>query len=104
MNVDEVRRIIRPYQIVTSRTHPAIMYSPDLSEWYFNRMLGLGDKEHNRRLREEREKKRPAITNTNEEIALWNIWIYYQKDIIRKMQLQAQKGNGGFANNETDLE
>lgn len=26
LNVDEVRRIRRPYQIVTSRTHPAIMY------------------------------------------------------------------------------
>ncbi|TCX53628.1 VirD4-like conjugal transfer protein, CD1115 family [Dehalobacter sp. 14DCB1] len=104
LNVDEVRRIVRPYQIVTSRTHPAIMYSPDLSQWYFNQMLGLGDKEHNRRLREERENQRPVITDTNGELALWNIWIYYQKDIVRKMQQQAQKGNGGFANNETDLD
>ena len=104
LNVDEVRRIVRPYQIVTSRTHPAIMYSPDLSQWYFNKMLGLGDKEHNRKLREERENKRPIITNTKAELALWNIWIYYQKDIVRKMQQQAQKGNGGFANNETDLD
>ena len=67
-------------------------------------MLGLGDKEHNRKLREERENKRPIITNTKAELALWNIWIYYQKDIVRKMQQQAQKGNGGFANNETDLD
>lgn len=104
LNVDEVRRIVRPYQIVTCRTHPAMMYSPDLSQWYFNKMLGLGDKEHNRRLREEKENKRPVITNTHEEIVLWNIWIYYQKDIIRKMQQQAQKGNGGFVNNETDLD
>lgn len=104
LNVDEVRRIVRPYQVVTSRTHPAIMYSPDLSQWYFNKMLGLGDKEHNRKLREERENKRPIITNTKAELALWNIWIYYQKDIVRKMQQQAQKGNGGFANNETDLD
>ena len=78
---DEVRRVSRPYQIVTSRTHPAMMYSPDLSQWYFNKMLGLGDPEHNRRVREERERKRPVITNPNEEIELWNIWVFYQKDI-----------------------
>lgn len=44
--------------------------------------------EHNRRLREEREKKRPVITDTRQEIALWNIWIYYQKDIMRRLAQQ----------------
>jgi type IV secretion system protein VirD4 len=88
LNTDEVRRVKRPYQIVTSRTHPALMYAPDLSEWYFNKMLGLGDEEHNRKLREEREQKRPIITDTSKEITLWNIWIYYQKDIMRKLQQQ----------------
>jgi type IV secretion system protein VirD4 len=88
LNSDEVRRVKRPYQIVTSRTHPALMYAPDLSEWYFNKMLGLGDEEHNRKLREERESKRPVITDTSKEITLWNIWIYYQKDIMRKLQQQ----------------
>lgn len=89
LNVDEVRRVARPYQIITSRTHPAMMFSPDLSQWYFNKMLGLGDKEHNRRLREERENKRSVITDTGGEIALWNIWVYYQKDILRKLQQKA---------------
>ena len=104
LNVDEVRRVSRPYQIVTSRTHPAIMYSPDLSEWYFNKMLGLGDKEHNRRLREEREQKRPVVTNVGKEIALWNIWVYYQKDIMRKLQQKAAEGKGQSASNETDMD
>jgi type IV secretion system protein VirD4 len=104
LNVDEVRRIARPYQIVTSRTHPAVMYSPDLSQWYFNQMLGLGDEEHNRMLREERELKRPVITNVNEEIVLWNIWVYYQKDIMRKLQQKAAENKGGFTSNENEMD
>ncbi len=95
LNTDEVRRVKRPYQIVTSRTHPALMYAPDLSEWQFNQMLGMGDEEHNRKLREERERKRPVITDISQEIALWNIWIYYQKDIIRKLQQQKAATGGG---------
>jgi type IV secretion system protein VirD4 len=99
LNVDEVRRVARPYQIITSRTHPAMMYSPDLSQWQFNTMLGLGDKEHNRKLREERENKRPIITDVSKPVILWNVWIYYQKDIMRKAE--AEKGGGGkFKNND----
>ena len=30
-------------------------------------MLGLGDKEHNRRVREERERRRPVLTSVKEE-------------------------------------
>ena len=48
LNTDEVRRVKRPYQIITSRDHPAMMYAPDLSKWLFNQMLGMGDMEHNR--------------------------------------------------------
>ena len=58
LTVDEVRLISRPYNLVTSRCNPAIMYCPDLSEWSFNKMLGLGDEEHNRRVREIREGRR----------------------------------------------
>jgi type IV secretion system protein VirD4 len=96
LNTDEVRRVARPYQIVTSRTHPAMMYAPDLSEWQFNRMLGLGDKEHNRKLRKERENKRPIITDVTKPVILWNIWVFYQKDIMGKAERE-QKG-GGFLN------
>lgn len=97
---DEVKRVARPYQIVTSGSFPAMMYSPDLSEWYFNAMLGLGDKEHNRKLREERENKRAVITDVNAEISLWNIWIYYQKDIMR--QLQSKGGVAGAGDSVED--
>ena len=96
LNTDEVRRVKRPHQIITSRDHPAMMYAPDLSQWMFNKMLGLGDMEHNRRLREEREQKRPIITDTKQEIALWNIWIYYQKDIMRRLSQQKGAMGGGL--------
>ncbi len=69
LNTDEVRRVKRPHQIITSRDHPAMMCA-DLSQWMFNKMLGLGDMEHNRRLQEEQEQKRPIITDTKQEIAL----------------------------------
>lgn len=92
LNTDEVRRVKRPFQIITSRNHPAMMYSPDLSLWNFNKMLGLGDEEHNRRVREERENKRPVITDTKQEIVLWNIWVYYQKDIMRRLAQQKTAG------------
>lgn len=92
LTTDEIRRVSRPYQIVVSRSHPAMMVSPDLSKWYFNRMLGLGDKEHNRRLREERERKRSVLTDSSGEIPLWNIWVYYIKDLQMKEERQSQPG------------
>ncbi|MBU8711128.1 type IV secretory system conjugative DNA transfer family protein [Brevibacillus parabrevis] len=107
LTVDEVRRVARPYQIVISRSHPAMMFSPDLSEWSFNTMLGLGDKEHNRQVREERERKRPVRTDTRKEVKLWNIWIYYQKDIARQMEekrLQEATGGNSFFGPNSDME
>lgn len=89
---DEIRRVSRPYQIVISRSHPAMMVSPDLSQWYFNQMCGLGDKEHNRKVREERERKRPVLTSTKADIPLWNIWVYYTKDLQMKEEKQKQQG------------
>lgn len=86
LTIDEVRRISRPYQMVMSRSYPAMMKSPDLSQWYFNKILGLGDKEHNRKVREEREKKRPVVTKELKSMPLWNIWAYYKKDIMLKEQ------------------
>jgi len=50
----------------------------------------MGDEEHNRRLRQEREEKRPILTDTTQEIDLWGIWVYYQKDIMRRLAQQQQ--------------
>ena len=88
LTTDEIRRVSRPNQIVVSRSFPAMMNAPDLSEWYFNKMLGLGDKEHNRRVREERQAKRPVLSKFEGEIPLWNIWVYYTKDLQLKEERQ----------------
>lgn len=74
LTTDEIHRISRPNQIVIGRSHPALMTAPDLSQWQFNKMLGLGDEEHNRQVREERERKRKIVTDIKQEIHLWEIW------------------------------
>ncbi|MFQ9979663.1 VirD4-like conjugal transfer protein, CD1115 family [Clostridium cadaveris] len=74
---DEIRLISRPYSLITSRNNPAIMYSPDLSAWEFNKMFGLGDKEHNRKVRELRQNRRKSRNITMSDMELWGIWLYY---------------------------
>ena len=74
---DEIRLISRPYSLVTSRNNPVVMHSPDLSQWIFNKMFGLGDKEHNRRVRELRENRRKLRNSTMLDMDLWGIWLYY---------------------------
>jgi type IV secretion system protein VirD4 len=69
--------ISRPFCLVTSRNNPAIMYAPDLTKWHFNKMFGLGNKEHNRKLRERREERRIQRTANINEMDLWGVWIYY---------------------------
>ena len=78
LTVDEIRLIKRPNVLVTSRTHPAIMEAPDVAKCHFNQLFGMGDKEHNRRIREEREQERPQRESKN-TIDTWNIWEYYSQ-------------------------
>ncbi|QNK42220.1 VirD4-like conjugal transfer protein, CD1115 family [Caproicibacter fermentans] len=94
LTTDEIRRIQRPAQTVIGRSHPAMMNAPDLSKWHFNRMCGLGDKEHNRKVREVREAARPVLSKIADEISLWNIWVYYAKDLQLK---EAQQKSRAFA-------
>ncbi len=77
LTVDEIKLISRPYILITSRTHPAIMKSPDLSKWQFNKLFGLGSKEHNRKIREYRQSKRNERASIN-EIDTWNIWEFHK--------------------------
>ena len=80
---DEVGKIKRPYSLITSREYPAILNAPDLSKWYFNQMLGLGDPEHNRKVREERENRRPVRT-CDGTLKLWGIWENYTGTPMRE--------------------
>lgn len=74
---DEILRIERPYVLIlNSGNYPAIIKIPDLSKWKYNKLLGLGNKEHNRKLRERREKERPK--RDLKKMQLWKIWIEYR--------------------------
>lgn len=70
---EEVKEIKRPYTLVMPIGTPAIMYAPDLSQWYFNKLFGMGDEEHNKRLRVKRQSQRRKH-NISQEIELWGIW------------------------------
>ena len=56
------------------------MYAPDISQMYFNEILGLGDKEHNRMVREIRENRRKQRTIKGGEMNLWGIWEFYNNE------------------------
>lgn len=73
---DEVSRIKRPEVLVLSVNYPAIMNAPDISKTVFAKMYGMGDKEHDRQLRMERENRR-SLKNNIKEMELWGVWEKY---------------------------
>lgn len=90
---EEIGRIQRPYSLVMTDTHPAIMYAPDLSKWSFNKLLGLGSKKHNQKIRLEREKERSEHEREhNTRMQLWGVWNIWKRHIdILIAQQEAQK-------------
>lgn len=74
---DEILRIERPYVLViNSGNYPAITKIPDLSKWYYNTLLGLGDEIHNRKIRADRENARKI--HELSKMKLWGIWNEYK--------------------------
>lgn len=73
----ELGTLKRPYQIVISDGEPAVMYSPDLDKWLFNKMLGLGNTEHNAQFIAQFQKSRRDRANSNADVALWCVWNEY---------------------------
>jgi Type IV secretory pathway, VirD4 components len=73
---DEVRMIDRPYSLVISREHPCMMYAPDISKTIFNKLFGMGGKEHNRQLQQRRGEKRKQRSG-DIQMELWGIWNKY---------------------------
>ena len=78
LDVAELKRIRRPYQLVMSRSDPAVLYAPDISQTPFNTLLGMGNQEHNRRLLLKRCSTRPIHPT---ELRFWGIWEPYISDI-----------------------
>ncbi len=86
LNADEIMKIKRPYQLVLSAYPPAVMRSPDISEWQFNTMLGLGSKQHNAKLIELDENSRPERGSSATQQLLWKPW----EKILRDSDTQAE--------------
>lgn len=69
LTTEEIQRIRRPYQLVTSRADPVMMYAPDISKTFFNTMFGMGSKRHNQKLQKYRNSLRPSRTPT---VSYWD--------------------------------
>ena len=63
LTTQEIGRLKRPHQIVMGNCGSKVSYAPDLSNWSFNKMLGLGNEKHNKKVREHREKNRITIND-----------------------------------------
>lgn len=70
---EEVKELKRPYSLVMPSGPPAIMNAPDLSQWYFNTLFGMGDEDYNKKLRVECQGQRTKH-NVSQKIDLWGIW------------------------------
>lgn len=93
---DEVGKLQRPYSLVMSDADPAIMYAPDLSQYAMNEFLGMGDEEHNNRLRQrkaEEHKKNERPHNSKMELwGIWNVWKrHIDAQILKQQKEKAAK-------------
>lgn len=74
---DEILRFENPYALILqSGQFSAKVEIPDLSKLSFNKMLGLGNEEDNRLIRERVENNRKKLCI--EDIKLWKIWEDYK--------------------------
>lgn len=95
---EEILRINRPYLLVMcSGINPAITQAPDLSRWYFNKMLGLGDMEHNAKVRRvlQNARKQQAVSVP----PIWNIaelTLQKKEEKAKEEQLKRQQERRGF--------
>ncbi len=92
LTTDEILRIERPYLLVMcSGLSPLMSYSPDLSRWTFNEMLGLGNKSWNTKVREYRENHRKI--RKIKQLQLWNIAEQTKqfKKILEQKKLMEEK-------------
>ena len=79
---DELKKIKRPYSLIITDDVNAITYSPDLSQWKFNKWFGLGDEAHNQQVRMQRRAARHQC-DISTETPLWGIWNVFG-DMIRE--------------------
>lgn len=87
---EEVAKIKRPYQLVTSRVDPAVMFCPDISKTIFQGIFGLGNPDHNRQLIAKRQTRRPS------QPANVNYWTDCWNDCIAMLQATANNNENEY--------
>lgn len=71
----ELQRLQRPYILVMHEGDNKVSQNPDISKWSCNKMLGLGNKRHNTKLREFRENNRPILNDVSKPTDYEGLWI-----------------------------
>ena len=85
LTADEVLRMSNPYAaLMLGGENPFISYLPDMSQTVFNEINGMGDEQHNVRLRIEREKAREERKIC--QSVLWDIWNKYNEEDIEEQE------------------
>lgn len=89
---DEVLMIENPYALVmVSGKPPAITTIPDISKMYFSKINGMGSKEHNQKLRIDRENAR--VERPIKPIKIWNIWDKQTEEEVPRMKVEVIQDN-----------
>lgn len=89
---DEVLMIENPYALVmVTGKPPAITTIPDISKMHFNKINGMGSKEHNQKLRIERENAREE--RPIKPIKIWSIWDKQTKEEMPRMKVEVIQDN-----------
>lgn len=103
---DEFGKINRPYQLILTRNDPAMMMSPPLEKTLFNKMLGLGDKEHNRKVFIDRNTRRPTADVIPQSNNLWGIWNDYRPANSESLKMPNLQGETSqyYIKNEEETE
>lgn len=88
----ELKRIKAPYSLcMMTGEYAGINLLPDLSEYKFNELLGLGDEKHNTNLIMERMQQRES--REIPEINLWGIWKKYKSQETDEMEEEVEENS-----------
>lgn len=85
LTADELARFDTPQGLVIyGGNFPAIVNLPDLSKYYANAEMGLGDEEYNRKVIMERSKEREERSVGKPNV--WGIWTKYKNEMYYELQ------------------
>ncbi|MEG2054581.1 MAG: hypothetical protein RR052_06535, partial [Oscillospiraceae bacterium] len=77
LNTAEIKKLCRPWQLVTTRYSPVVLYSADIAKTIFNKMLGLGNENHNIKVVLKRQSLRSSHITRQEDMKILNVEDYF---------------------------